>query len=52
MKARAKSIAKYYNQYKLLEWATVLGVVLLAFGIVTSDVTAIFHDKNLSFGGA
>jgi hypothetical protein len=52
MKAKAKRFAKYYNQCKLLKWATVLGVVLLAFGIVTSDATAIFHDKNLSFGGA
>lgn len=48
MKVRAKRIAKYYNQCKLPKWATVLGVVLLAFGIVAAGVTAIFHD-NVSF---
>lgn len=48
MKDRAKRIAKYYNQCKLPKWATVLGVVLLAFGIVAAGVTAIFHDKYSS----
>lgn len=46
MKDRAKRIAKYYNQCKLPKWATVLGVVLLAFGIVAAGVTAIFHDTQ------
>lgn len=45
---RAKQVAKYYNQCKLPKWATVLGVVLLAFGIVAAGVTAIFHDKYSS----
>lgn len=49
---RAKQVAKYYNQCKLPKWATVLGVVLLAFGIVAAGVTAIFHDKYLSIFGA
>jgi len=52
MKARAKSIAKYYNQCTLPKWATMLGVVLLAFSIVAAGVTAIFYDKYLSLGGA
>lgn len=52
MKVRAKRIAKYYNQCKLPKWATVLGVVLLAFGIVAAGVTAIFHDKYSSIFGA
>ena len=52
MKDRAKQIAKYYNQCKLPKWATVLGVVLLAFGIVAAGVTAIFHDKYSSIFGA
>ena len=52
MKDRAKPIAKYYNQCKLPKWATVLGVVLLAFGIVAAGVTAIFHDKYSSIFGA
>lgn len=49
---RAKQVAKYYNQCKLPKWATVLGVVLLAFGIVAAGVTAIFHDKYSSIFGA
>ena len=49
---RAKQIAKYYDQCKLPKWATVLGVVLLAFGIVAAGVTAIFHDKYSSIFGA
>lgn len=52
MSNRAKRIAKYYNQCKLPKWATVLGVVLLAFGIVAAGVTAIFHDKYSSIFGA
>ena len=52
MKDRAKLIAKYYSQCKLPKWATVLGVVLLAFGIVAAGVTAIFHDKYSSIFGA
>lgn len=52
MKARTKRFAKYYNQCKLPKWATVLGVVLLAFGIVAAGVTAIFHDKYSSIFGA
>lgn len=51
MKDRAKQVAKYYNQCKLPKWATVLGVVLLAFGIVAAGVTAIFHDKYSSIFG-
>ena len=50
--ARAKRVAKYYDQCKLPKWATVLGVVLLAFGIVAAGVTAIFHDKYSSIFGA
>ena len=45
---RAKQVAKYYDRCKLPNWATVLGVVLLAFGIVAAGVTAIFHDKYSS----
>ena len=52
MSDRAKRIAKYFNQCKLPKWATVLGVVLLALGIVAAGVTAIFHDKYLSIFGA
>ena len=48
MSDQVKRIAKYYNQCKLPKWATVLGVVLLAFGIVAAGVTAIFHDKYSS----
>ena len=51
MKDRAKQVAKYYNQCKLPKWATVLGVVLQAFGIVVAGVTAIFHDKYSSIFG-
>ena len=50
--ARAKRVAKYYDQCKLPKWATVLGVVLLTFGIVASGITAIFHDKYSSIFGA
>ena len=50
--ARAKRVAKNYDQCKLPKWATVLGVVLLAFGIVAAGVTAIFHDKYSSIFGA
>lgn len=49
---RAKRFAKYYNQCKLPKWASVLGVVLLAFGIVAAGITAIFHDKYSSIFGA
>ena len=52
MSDQVKRIAKYYNQCKLPKWATVLGVVLLAFGIVAAGVTAIFHDKYSSIFGA
>ena len=45
MKDWAKQVAKYYNQCKLPKWATVLGVVLLAFGIVA----AIETQKELTF---
>ena len=34
------------------KWVTVLGIVLLAFGIVAAGVTAIFHDKYSSIFGA
>ena len=51
-RSRAKLFAKYYYQCKLPKWATVLGVVLLAFGIVAAGVTAIFHDKYSSIFGA
>ena len=36
MKDRAKQVAKYYNQCRSPKWTTVLGVVLLAFGIVAA----------------
>ena len=49
---RAKRFAKYYDQCKLPKWASVLGVVLLAFGIVAAGITAIFHDKYSSIFGA
>ena len=45
MKDWAKQVAKYYNQCKLPKWATVLGVVLLVFGIVA----AIETQKELTF---
>ena len=48
MKAKAKRFAKYYDQCRLPKWVMVLGVVLLAFGIVA----AIFHDKYSSIFGA
>lgn len=49
MSNRAKQVAKYYNQCKLPKWATVLGVVLLAFGIVAAGVsTAIFLLATLA----
>ena len=51
-RSRAKLFAKYYYQCKLPKWATVLGVVLLAFGIIAAGVTAIFHDKYSSIFGA
>lgn len=50
-RGRAKRFAKYYNQCKLPKWVTVLGIVLLAFGIVAAGVTAIFHDKYSSIFG-
>lgn len=52
MKANAKRFAKYYDQCKLPKWVMVLGIVLLAFGIVAAGVTAIFHDKYSSIFGA
>ena len=52
MKGRAKRFAKYYDQCRLPKWVMVLGVVLLAFGIVAAGVTAIFHDKYSSIFGA
>ena len=52
MSDRAKRIARYYNQCKLPKWVTVLGIALLAFGIVAAGVTAIFHDKYSSIFGA
>ena len=52
MKDQSKRIARYYDQCKLPKWATGLGVVLLAFGIVAAGVTAIFHDKYSSIFGA
>lgn len=51
-RARAKRFAKYYDQCRLPKWVTVLGIVLLAFGIVAAGVTAIFHDKYSSIFGA
>ena len=50
--AITKRIARYYDQCKLPKWATVLGIVLLVFGIVAAGVTAIFHDKYSSIFGA
>ena len=52
MSDQAKRFAKYYDQCKLPKWATVLGVVLLAFGIEAAGITAIFHDKYSSIFGA
>ena len=52
MSDQAKRFAKYYDQCKLPMWVMVLGIVLLAFGIVAAGVTAIFHDKYLSIFGA
>ncbi len=52
MKAKAKRFAKYYDQCRLPKWVMVLGIVLLAFGIVAAGVTAIFHDKYSSIFGA
>ncbi|MCR5463252.1 MAG: hypothetical protein K6F06_01770 [Bacteroidales bacterium] len=52
MKAKAKRFAKYYDQCRLPKWVIVLGIVLLAFGIVAAGVTAIFHDKYSSIFGA
>lgn len=52
MSDRTKRIARYFDQCRLPRWATVLGVVLLAFGIVAAGVTAIFHDKYSSIFGA
>ena len=52
MKAKAKRFAKYYDHCRLPKWVMVLGVVLLAFGIVAAGVTAIFHDKYSSIFGA
>ena len=52
MRDQAKRFAKYYDQCKLPMWVMVLGIVLLAFGIVAAGVTAIFHDKYLSIFGA
>ena len=43
---------KYYDQCRLPKWVMVLGIVLLAFGIVAAGVTAIFHDKYSSIFGA
>ena len=49
---RTNRFAKYYDQCRLPKWVMVLGVVLLAFGIVAAGVTAIFHDKYSSIFGA
>ena len=49
---RAKRFAKYYYQCRLPKRATVLGAVLLAFGIVAASITAIFHDKYSPIFGA
>lgn len=51
MRDQAKRFAKYYDQCKLPMWVMVLGIVLLAFGIVAAGVTAIFHDKYSSIFG-
>ena len=50
--SRAKRFVKYYDQCRLPKWVMVLGIVLLAFGIVAAGVTAIFHDKYSSIFGA
>ena len=52
MRDQAKSFTKYYIQCRLPKWVMVLGIVLLAFGIVAAGVTAIFHDKYSSIFGA
>ena len=52
MGSRAKRFVKYYDQCRLPKWVMVLGIVLLAFGIVAAGVTAIFHDKYSSIFGA
>ncbi len=51
-RSRAKRVAKYYDQCRLPKWVMVLGIVLLAFGIVAAGITAIFHDKYSSIFGA
>ena len=51
-RARAKRFVKYYDQCRLPKWVMVLGIVLLAYGIVAAGVTAIFHDKYSSIFGA
>ena len=51
-RGKAKRFVKYYDQCRLPKWVMVLGIVLLAFGIVAAGVTAIFHDKYLSIFGA
>lgn len=52
MNDRSKRFVKYYDQCRLPKWVMVLGIVLLAFGIVAAGVTAIFHDKYSSIFGA
>ena len=52
MRDQAKRFTKYYIQCRLPKWVMVLGIVLLAFGIVAAGVTAIFHDKYSSIFGA
>ena len=37
-RSRAKGVAKYYDQCRLPKWVIVLGIVLLAFGIVAAGV--------------
>ena len=49
---RTRRFVKYYDQCRLPKWVMVLGIVLLAFGIVAAGVTAIFHDKYSSIFGA
>ena len=51
-RVKAKRIARYYDQCRLPMWANVLGIVLLVFGLVAADITAIFHDKYSSIFGA
>ena len=51
-RGKAKRFVKYYDQCRLPKWVMVLGIVLLAFGIVAAGVTAIFHDKYSSIFGA